>query len=47
MHDADKKKVADAIDLITCIVGQLEIVTKRGPNAAKKWTETVVLPPAA
>lgn len=47
MNDADKKKVGDAIDLITNIEGQLENVTKRGPNAAKKWTETVISSPAA
>ncbi len=38
---------ASGIDLINNIEGQLENVTQRGPNAAKKWTETVVLPPAA
>lgn len=40
MNDADKKKVGDAIGLINNIEGQLENVTKRGPNAAKRWADT-------
>lgn len=39
-NDADKKKVGDAIVVITSIEGQLENVTKRSANAVKAWTET-------